>query len=187
MGQRPSHPSSALEKRRRHTPNANKYTDAQGHSCPREPLGGKAQDVHARLREMRHEKLAHWVGGDSRGDAELRQVSRQTRGPYPDHQPAMHKIRWRVVRAFLTDGQPCIVLAAARLRYVTGTKGLSIRYLDMTLLAKCSLEEQVRDTTPLETDRTTHQKRKCERIRTLPSQARLERQPLRHAWSRTKI
>jgi len=48
--------------------------------------------------------------------------------------------RTRVVGAF-PDGQSCLVLAAARLRHITGTKGSSIRYLDMTLLEECDLEE----------------------------------------------
>jgi len=48
--------------------------------------------------------------------------------------------RTRVVWAF-PDGQSCLILAAAKLKHVTGAKWSSRRYRDMTILAKCALEE----------------------------------------------
>jgi len=51
-------------------------------------------------------------------------------------------------RAF-PDGQSCLVLAAARLRHVTGAKGSSIRYLDMNLLAECTFQEHGMETDEL--------------------------------------
>jgi len=102
---------------------------------------------------MRHEKLANWIG-----ETVAETLSYDT---FPDKhwirirtsnplERLMLEIRRRIrVVGVFPDGQSCLVLAAARLRHVTGTKGSSTRYLDMTLLAKCTLEEHGTETDEL--------------------------------------
>lgn len=103
----------------------------------------KADDVVAKLREMKLGKLADWIGDTV--DETLSYYAfpnehwRRIRTNNPLER-IMREIRrrTRVVGAF-PDGESCLNLASARLRHIAGTKWSTKRYLDMTLLKKHKL------------------------------------------------
>lgn len=106
----------------------------------REAALKKAQDVQAKLRDMKLGKVAGWV--EETVEETLSHYAfpnehwRRIRTNNPLER-IMREIRrrTRVVGAF-PDGQSCLNLAAARLRHIAGTKWSTRRYLDMTLLEK---------------------------------------------------
>ena len=105
----------------------------------RKAADAKARDVVARLKAMKLTKVAAWLG-DSVADTLAfygfpSQHWRRIRTNNPLER-LMREIRrrTRVVGAF-PDGASALNLAAARLRYVAGTKWSTRRYLDMSLLA----------------------------------------------------
>jgi hypothetical protein len=69
--------------------------------------------------------------------------------------------RTRVVGAF-PDGNSALMLVAARLRHIAGTKWGTRRYLNMNLLKKWKLKRRL----PLKPN--GHRAQKCERFLTLP-------------------
>jgi transposase-like protein len=107
----------------------------------------KAKKVVAKLRVMKLEKAAKVV---SEGVAETltyyrfpREHWRRIRTNNPMER-IMREIRrrTRVVGAF-PDGESALMLVAARLRYIAGTKWSSRRYLDVSLLKEVTEELKV--------------------------------------------
>ena len=107
----------------------------------------KVKDVVAQLREMKlkaaadlvenkiHETLTYYQYPDTHW------VRIRTNNPLERIMKEIRR-RTRVVGAF-PDGNSALMLVAARLRHIAGTKWGSKRYLSMELLQKLNLEKQL--------------------------------------------
>jgi putative transposase len=102
----------------------------------------KAEQVVAKLKEMKLADAAEWVRGGIEGTLFYYLFSREqwrslrTNNPLDRIRRELRR-RPRTVGAF-PDGKSALMLAAARLRYVAGTKWGTRRYLDMNRLAEAS-------------------------------------------------
>jgi transposase-like protein len=111
----------------------------------RQEAAKKAQQVAAKLEEMRLAKAAQTVKDGAQETLSYYSFPREhwirirTNNP---QERIMREIRrrTRVVGCF-PDGQSALMLAAARLRYVAGTKWGTRRYLDMSRLQEMEREE----------------------------------------------
>ena len=112
-----------------------------------EAAGAKAKEVVKRLKEMRLASAARWVEENIEEtlcyyefpSSHWRRL--RTNNPMERIIKEIRR-RSRVVGAF-PDGQSALMLCAARLRHISGTKWGSRRYLDMDLLREMDKKEAV--------------------------------------------
>ena len=114
----------------------------------KEAARAKAREIVKRLREMKLASAASWVEGCVEEtltyygfpSSHWRRI--RTNNPMERIIREIRR-RSRVVGAF-PDGQSALMLCAARLRHISGTKWGSRRYLDMELLREMDRKEGIK-------------------------------------------